>query len=355
MIVHIIPTEKFTLDFIERINYLFASSEHYFLIHGSDNVEYKLDQALEYENCSYSKELRNNQLLSKEDNIELIILHSMFLKTVDLRYLYNLLKKKKTYFAWAIWGADLYNDYRYAHSIKTCIKIKPLIKEYYRKKLIKNIDIFITGTDYDFLLKHYSTKSIHSCICARYSYNFLPITNSFHSSINVMVGHSATPTCRHIETFNLLRKYSNDIDVYCPLSYPRNDKYIKQVCDVGNKIFGEHFHPIVDFMDYNKYIDFLNTMDIGVFNNNRQQGMGNITNLLYLGKKVYLSSDNTINLLYPKDQYTIFDTSEITNTSFLDRLTADQAESNKEKVLYQFSDENFKKEWNEVFTYGKKE
>ena len=42
-------------------------------------------------------------------------------------------------------------------------------------------------------------------------------------------------------------------------------------------------------MPYSSYISFLGSIDIGIFNNNRQQGMGNITNLLYLGKKVYLS------------------------------------------------------------------
>lgn len=44
-------------------------------------------------------------------------------------------------------------------------------------------------------------------------------------------------------------------------------------------------NPIVDFMDFNEYINFLSTIDIAIFNHKRQQGMGNIITLLGMGKK----------------------------------------------------------------------
>ena len=46
-------------------------------------------------------------------------------------------------------------------------------------------------------------------------------------------------------------------------------------------------------MPFERYIELLSDIDIAVFNHNRQQGLGNTTTLLGLGKKVYLRSDTT--------------------------------------------------------------
>ena len=45
---------------------------------------------------------------------------------------------------------------------------------------------------------------------------------------------------------------------------------------------------MLDFVPKDAYIRWLNTMDVGVFANDRQQALGNIFYLMRLKKKVYL-------------------------------------------------------------------
>lgn len=77
--------------------------------------------------------------------------------------------------------------------------------------------------------------------------------------------------------------------------------------------------------------------------------MGNITNLLYLGKKVYLSIDNTIRKSYHKPDYFIYDCVNIKRNDFLSLLSPEQKQNNRNKIIYKFSDENFINEWKGIF------
>jgi hypothetical protein len=78
--------------------------------------------------------------------------------------------------------------------------------------------------------------------------------------------------------------------VYSPLSYGKN-RYSDTVEKSGRAIFGNDFYPVRDFMPYNEYLDFLYRKDVAVFNHKRQQALGNIVNLLGMGKIVFLRKD----------------------------------------------------------------
>ncbi|WP_083234102.1 TDP-N-acetylfucosamine:lipid II N-acetylfucosaminyltransferase [Candidatus Marithrix sp. Canyon 246] len=75
--------------------------------------------------------------------------------------------------------------------------------------------------------------------------------------------------------------------MFVPLSYgdPKG-VYIKEVISTGTKIFGDKFIPMTEFMDFDKYLNFLGSINITIFNHNRQQAMGNTITLLGFGKKV---------------------------------------------------------------------
>lgn len=49
----------------------------------------------------------------------------------------------------------------------------------------------------------------------------------------------------------------------------------------------------MDFIPFEKYLEFLGQIDIAVFAHKRQQAMGNTISLLGLGKKLFLRSDTT--------------------------------------------------------------
>ena len=352
MILHLFPAEKFTKDYINRIYQLFNREDHIFIIYGKLKEEYRLNEITEKENVIFTKKLYNLGKRFKELIISStkVICHSLFFNLLDLIMLNKVISKSQATLSWFIWGKDLYEDYDKSKSFKGILLVKPLMKEIVRKSLIKKVDIFITTGDYEVLQKRYKLKTGAKQMEAQYTYKLLKVINKEkNEKTNVMVGHSATETCRHIDTFQILKKYAGKIKVYCPLSYPQNDTYINKVSAIGKNIFGDDFIAMTNFMKYEEYVDFLNSMDIGVFNNNRQQGMGNITNLLYLGKKLYLSEDNTIRKSYCKPEYYIYDCKDIEESDFLIPLNKEQSTNNKNHIINKFSKENFYSEWRKIF------
>lgn len=123
------------------------------------------------------------------------------------------------------------------------------------------------------------------------------------SGKNFLVGNSATPTNRHKEVFTYLSRFVDEgIEVYVPLSYG-DDEYRQGVLEEGERLLGQSFHPLLDFMDHSEYAAFLGTISVAVFNNNRQQGMGNINTLLAQGAKVYLADDGPMYHDFSQDGY----------------------------------------------------
>lgn len=353
MILHIFPDEKFTLDFIGRTEKLFGLDEHLFWIYNIKTDYPKKYQKYINNSHFYFRDIKSYkyELLNVFSKASRIIFHSLFFGGATISTLNNYLKGTDKILIWIIWGADLYNSYSDAHSLKVIRHPKLLLSEFFRIQLIKKFDYVGTLSDYEELKKRYKTKAKQiNCI---YSYGLIDkIEQKSDGFIHVMVGHSATPTCRHLATFKLLQGYRNSIKVYCPLSYPsyhNNVIYIKKVIKAGKKYFGDNFYPILDFMSYEEYGRFLNTIDVGLFNNNRQQGHGNIINLLQIGKKIYLSKDNSfINIYNKKNGFITFDINQL-DDSILIPLTTEQRRINHDLITNVLSDENFFNTWNNIY------
>lgn len=347
MVLHIFPDEKFTFDYIKRINILYDNSEHLFCIYHTSYNLCSEDMFKEYSNVYFTYSFSEETFKKSFSEAERVICHSILYNTKDIGILYRLQKKYNRKMVWALWGADLYNEYRRNHN---SIDPRLILKEHYRKKLISSFYKVLSSSDFQQMKSWYKTNAVQGK--GLYSYDFKPIekveTNN-SGRRNIMVGHSATETCCHIQAFEILKDYKDIIEIYCPLSYPKIPEYIKQVDDSGIKLYGKNYHPLKDFMNFSDYSVFLNTIDIGVFNNDRQQGMGNIVNLLYLGKKVYMNKKNTLYNVLKEEGFILFNVDDIVDATFLEDLTEDQKINNRKLVEYRYSDENFKNVWNKVF------
>ena len=159
--------------------------------------------------------------------------------------------------------------------------------------------------------KWYKTQGkIHNCFM--YSGNLFKEISIFNkgnseSTINIMIGNSADPSNNHIEILLELSKFKEkDIIIYAPLSYS-DITNAKLVAEKGKVMFGDKFIPLTEFMDNEKYIQFLNNIDVAVFAHNRQQAMGNIISLLGMGKKVYMRKDITPWALFSDIGVKVFD------------------------------------------------
>ena len=345
MIVHIFPKEKFTAPFINLINENFNQEEHLFIIFG-EHKNFDVNLATKYKNILDIGDEKN--IFSHKSilqNASKIILHSLIIgKWMTIFFTFN--KKLLAKSDWVIWGADLYG-YKFRGK-----GIKAYINEKLKGRIIKNVSGLITHIEGDAKLARevYKTNGI-------YKYSFMYKSNVFNEinlssdeekkGFTIQIGNSADPKNNHLEILDRLKVFKGkDIRIIVPLSYGPVD-HANKVITYGKKLFGKKFEPIVDFMQYDEYLKLLNSVDIAIFNHERQQAVGNITNLLGLGKKVYIRSDITTWNFCKDHNLIVYDTLK----SFKDIFNIDKASlvENKKQVRKHFSEKKLIECWKKIF------
>ena len=76
--------------------------------------------------------------------------------------------------------------------------------------------------------------------------------------------------------------------VYCPLSYGGPRKYVNRVAAFGKEALGDAFVPLTDYIPFDEYRRIWDSVNVAVFNQRRQEALGNIYSLLMMKKTVYL-------------------------------------------------------------------
>lgn len=298
-----------------------------------------------------------NQLKDVIEWADRVIIHGLesdIIKRLEILEKYQRLYNKK--YIWHIWGHDLYDAYRDARHIKGIrlgyfkLWMHSRCAEKLRKKIIQNV-YCIMGLESDILLaqKLYNTKA------KLFNYNQLgygterpcDYPDQVNKIKNVYIGNHLNPHCRYTETFERLHKIDDgQFNVYCvAINYSDDNYYQKRVIDVGRKYFGERLHLLTEQREYNDYARVLNTMDIGIFDIDRQMAQGTIFLLLYYGKRVFVSKDNGNLNEYKKLGIDIYDVEDLTLASINTPLMTEQKNRNRERLIEQLSDEHFKEIW----------
>lgn len=280
---------------------------------------------------------------------EKVFFHGLYLKKLILLFLFQPWLLKKCY--WVIWGGDLY-AYR-----KPRTNIKSKLGEFVRRFVIKRMGhiVSLVRGDYELVRKWYGAGGTyyHGAYKNPISTSYLDalplIKKSIDSPYVIQIGNSADPTNNHLEAFKKLEYFKDEnIKIYTPLSYG-NKLYRKIVIEEGKKIFGEKYIALTEFLPPEEYSVYLNNIDIAIFNNDRQQALGNIYALLYLNKKVYIRSDTSM-WTHFKENFGIDmnDFLSIENSNFKDFV--DQSENqNSEKVKIVFEENYLVSNWEKIF------
>jgi dTDP-N-acetylfucosamine:lipid II N-acetylfucosaminyltransferase len=120
-----------------------------------------------------------------------------------------------------------------------------------------------------------------------------PIASS--SACNILLGNSATPENNHLEAMRLIEgAVGHDRKIICPLSYGM-PAYASMISNEGERVFGDRFVPLQDYMATAPYLEMLRSCSVTAMNHLRQQAMGNIIMMLWLGARVFLNHENPIN------------------------------------------------------------
>jgi len=327
-IVHIVVIEKFIPPFVDFVNEYFDMKKHLFVVLGKrDDTFGKLDA----ENMVFiDKNIKALKLILYMNRADKIILHGLWSHRLNQVLFINPWLYKKCY--WVMWGGDFY------------FPEKQSSLQRYTIKKINHFVTYIKG-DYDLVKKWYGAKgTYHECFMYTSNlYKDYDMPEVKHQNINIQVGNSADPTNNHSEAFDKLEKYKDtNINIYVPLSYG-DKEYAKEVIIQGKRIFGDKFKPLVDFMSFENYLDFLANIDIAIFAHERQQAMGNTITLLGLGKKVYMRSDVTPWSFFNTIDVKIFDLENINLDLFNEKLT------NQKIIKEYFSEENLVFQWKSIF------
>jgi dTDP-N-acetylfucosamine:lipid II N-acetylfucosaminyltransferase len=170
-------------------------------------------------------------------------------------------------------------------------------------------------------------------------------------SKNILVGNSGDSSNNHLDIFIKLSKLNlKDKKVFVPLSYGGSKDYINYIIKKGKELLGSNFFPITSFMSRDEYNEILLSCDTLIFNHIRQQGVGNIITLGYLGAKIYLNKKSPVFEYYKSQEIIIFNTNDLTNKSLDYKLTESDLIQNRKQFLKLYSKKSVQIKVNQLFT-----
>ena len=347
MILHICGVEGqgFFNPYVRLLSDKILLNKHKFLLIGKENG--KLEKNIQYLNTPFCCQFLS--LLNKSDKI---IVHNLFNPRLILLLYVCRKHLKKMY--WVVWGGDLYS-YRYVGK-----GLKNRVIEHMRKIIIprfKGVCTLVKG-DFDLAKKVYGIKGgFYPAIYVLDKKQVRELKEKSkgdhtNSSVQILLGNSATENNCHMEAFELLKQYKNEnIKIICPLSYG-DKEYAKKVCKKGKDIFGDKFNPLLEYMPYSEYAQILAQSDVGVFYNDRQQGLGNIYSMLLLGKKLYLREGTSMwQQLVDEDGFSLYSLGNIEGMSLetFREFNIQTRARNQQICAWKNSEEHFFELWEKIF------
>lgn len=357
--LHILPRSVFAKHLIGFFGKNFDLDEHEFVICGQE-----IPMCMDTDFCHLLK--KNNILLLKENslwfcirvlisnNYHKIYLHGLFnTRLLFALAMLNFILKKSV---WVVWGADLYREP--PAGLK---EIKQKIYFYLLKHVVKRIGEIGAGLNGDYLLaqKRYGARGIYKKLLYPnpIKHDLLDASAAIFNAKSksnvkrIQVAHSASRSNNHFECLNAISQFVNEeLEVICPLSYG-DASYSAEVKEIGEKIFGnKKFFVMQQFLSSEKYADYLASIDIAIFGANRQEGLGNIFALLYLGKKVFIKRETTTwGFLTEEIGVKLYDIDTIHSLSYPEFIENSNGIENKNKIKHLFDSKYIASLWADSF------
>jgi hypothetical protein len=370
MILHFVIDGKLTDQIIE--NYLAVSEKNFFLVFGmkGDMNYQRINKTGDF--LGRFTETDDINSIIEKLNAKAIILHSLsydYAKTV-------IGIRKEITICWVVWGYDLYflpkiEPLIYAKKTSEFLKRKyPMIvlkRKIIRSDKLRNyyyrifnwkqdkirtillaqekIKYFLTyiREDFDIYSNYYPNrfKFLYGTVSSIDQYLAGDKNLSiFSDANNILIGNSFSPSSNYLDVLPVIARNIQNFDkVYIVLSYGNNEKHKKFVIKRASKLLIDHFHPLLEFMNRKDYVKILQTCSTGIFFHYRQQAMGNIIAMLYMGSRVYLSSKNPAYKFFIRNNIVVNSLEEEFEQYGFSRLNIDIVKQNQQHLDMIFSRE----------------
>ncbi len=325
--LHIIPPSKRMMDtYIRMIRTYFKEEDHQFYFistcPNSERVLFKYGNVHEMIGKNrYEKAINLYRTLKSANHI---IWHSFIYPNRIMLFLScnpRFLKKS----IWIMWGLDLHNWKLPANSIHNIIKN---FLNLHCRKMIGHA-IALVEQDKEYFHAQISSKIPCDVVPLPLSEDAFALMDRYNQNkprangkTFIQIAHNAYAFNQHLEILQALKKFKDEnLRLYLPLSYGngngnRDTRYVSEVKAVLEEDFSNKYYCLSKLIPPLEYTDFLWNIDIAIFNANRQNALGNILRLLYMGNKVFLRSDGPLYNFFINHGINVYDSTEIKNMSY---------------------------------------
>jgi len=318
-VIHIVTDDKFIESAFLQFNRILPDSNIFYLL-----VD-EFDQELRYINdrsnfIQIKKEIKYLERFSfTDDSRDVFCFHGLdFYRSYILN---NLPLGNKV--VWFLWGSEVYSNHiitnqfsLYGFYTKLFFSdriIMKLLKDRFRQlkyKINYGIDAperlvynAIRRSNYCAVLYAEEFQMVQNSVDCNLEYlkfTYYPIEMMLKDSEkrvslnNILIGNSSSESNNHIDIFIRLKHLPiGSKKIVVPLSYG-DISYRTRVLKLGKNVLGPNFHPMVDFMSLLDYNTELEQCGIVIMNHFRQQAVGNVMTMLWMGAKVYLDERNSL-------------------------------------------------------------
>lgn len=335
--IHIMLHESsHNLSVIEMINNNpeFNSNEHLFVI------LYKslFDMCYKYKNIILDervldKDMRN--FTKYLDSCDYVFLHCHRLST---KHMLKLNSRRMSKMIWCVWGHDLYNFNWEPYSQNESIgeKIQRLLRNLniklheiawnYKTKKMYGVGI---GFKYDALEIKRKFGDNLRVLSTPYGYRKDNIDiisniikkenqNNLNRPYKIMIGHSGYSFLNHIEIIKKLEKFRNEQIMLSFVFAYGDTAYIREVESFAIQTFGDKVEFIKESLSFDRYVEYLSSVDACVLDYRHQSALGNIYLLLYMNKKLFLNKYGIIKTAL------LLEGIQTNNVSDLDKMTYEE-------------------------------
>lgn len=305
-IIHFANDEKFIDKAYDEFQQFDSEVESHFAIFSGNSQLKHIHFNCTIVKDNYFKESGVEDYLNSYD---LIIIHFL-----DSRY-FDLLKNKKvkTKILWIGWGGDYYwlintlNKFSiYKELTRTnlglkdnlLLKILKKFKNRQKVSLLNRINYFSPVLEEDFLLIKKNYKNFKPAYLA---WNYGNLEDHYESNLpingnSILLGNSATATNNHYDLLNIVDQLNlSNEKIYVPLSYGEKgykDRLKNHLLKVGSN--EKKMILLEDFLTLNEYNQILSQCPNVFMGHIRQQALGNIISLIYMGAKLFFFKESIV-------------------------------------------------------------
>jgi len=319
MILHFLSDDKFSDYVIGQFSEPEMCSEFVLMSESESRKYIQKDGAVKHVNPKDAEDME--RLMGSLDHYSAVVLHGLFFPWCET-VLRNVPSHVKV--AWVFWGGEIYgrNDLKdlfLSKRSKLLLRVRQLKKRIEGKggeenyelplELFNRIDYCLTDIHEDFeFVTSYTQSKMKEVWYNYYSIDETigELRNQWVEGNNILVGNSSSLTCNHLDGFRAAKRLrNNNSEIVVPLSY--GEPWLRNsLLKKGNRMFGNRFHPLIDFMPRDEYNKLIKSCVVVIMPHYRPQAFGNIITALWLGSRVFLSEKSTLYTFFKRIGITLF-------------------------------------------------